>query len=69
MNPINILSKWPTGSRYICNPPPTDTDNDTVILVASFEEATKALLADGWEEGGSLTPAELGLVLDDGMPF
>jgi aspartyl-tRNA synthetase len=51
---LNILSKWPTGSRYICNPAPTDTDNDTVILVSDIEAATKDLVANGWEVGGSL---------------
>lgn len=45
----NQICSWPTGSRYICNPPPTDTDDDTVILVDDLETATKHLLEDGWD--------------------
>lgn len=43
-----ILQWYPTGSRYICNPPPLDTDNDTVILVKSLLKAQKFLLVDDW---------------------
>lgn len=48
-----VLSKWRTGSRYICNPAPTDTDNDTMFLVTDIEKARQALRDDNWKEGGS----------------
>ncbi len=51
--PFNFLDYWPSGSRYICNPPPTDTDNDTVILAENIAAACDALVKDGWEYGGS----------------
>lgn len=39
------------GSRVICDPPPTDTDQDILVLVTRipFEELAK----DGWVLGGS----------------
>lgn len=41
------IEKHPTGSRYICNPPPTDTDEDTVVLASpGYEEA---LLKNGFK--------------------
>lgn len=46
----SIIRKWyPTGSRFICTPPPMDTDNDTVILVHSLAKAEALLLADEWK--------------------
>lgn len=50
---IEHISTWPTGSRYICNPPPADTDNDSVILVKDLQKAFKALVEDYWEVDGS----------------
>jgi hypothetical protein len=29
-----VIYQYPTGSRYICTPPPVGTDNDTVFLVS-----------------------------------
>lgn len=43
-----IVGWYPTGSRFICDPPPTDTDNDTVILVLKLDAAKIMLLNDGW---------------------
>lgn len=40
------VSSYPTGSRYICNPPPQDTDNDTVVLAKTGYET--ALESDGF---------------------
>lgn len=37
-----------TGSRFICNPPVTDTDHDIVVWVSRFDAAIETLLADGW---------------------
>jgi hypothetical protein len=35
-----VIFRAPTGSRYICDPAPADTDNDTVILAsAGYEQA------------------------------
>jgi len=47
-----IIKSYPTGSRYICDPAPTDTDNDTVILVNGYYDWGSILLDDGWEDCG-----------------
>ena len=47
-----VLRSYPTGSRYICNPPPMDTDNDTVYLVNGYYNWGLSLLKDGWEQCG-----------------
>lgn len=47
-----VIMSYPTGSRYICNPAPTDTDNDTVILVNGFYDYQQMLRDDGWEDCG-----------------
>ena len=52
MIPFDFISSWPTGSRYICNPAPTDTDNDTVVLVEDLEKAKTALVSFGWTVSG-----------------
>ena len=46
-----VYASYPTGSRYICNPPPTNTDKDTVILVNGYYDWQKLLLNEGWEDG------------------
>ncbi len=51
--PECVLRSYPTGSRYICNPAPTDTDNDTVFLVNGYYDYTTVLLNDGWEQCGN----------------
>lgn len=56
--PFDMVAYWPTGSRYICNPPPTDTDNDTVILVENLGTVFKPLSNDEWEFGGSFHVAD-----------
>lgn len=48
-----VLKSHPTGSRYICNPPPMDTDNDTVFLVNGYYDWRQMLLNDGWEDCGA----------------
>lgn len=54
-----------TGSRVICNPPPTDTDQDFLCLVDwdRLEDADQLLCSNGFEVGGSeiLPPAEIAL--------
>lgn len=47
-----VIKSYPTGSRFICDPPPTDTDNDTVILVNGFYDWQSALEKEGWDDGG-----------------
>jgi len=47
-----IIKSHPTGSRYICVPAPTDTDNDTVILANGFYDWASMLMGDGWEDCG-----------------
>ena len=42
-----------TGSRVICSPPPTDTDEDWVVQISHPHRRIifkQFLLADGWEE-------------------
>lgn len=42
-----VIAQHKTGSNYICNPPVTDTDIDTVILVRSgYEHSLQEL---GWQ--------------------
>jgi hypothetical protein len=43
------------GSRETCRPPPTDTDEDWLILVdgAKSREVERWLVRNGWEVGGS----------------
>lgn len=53
MIPFDVLSYWSTGSRYICDPPPMDTDNDTVILVEDLQKVYEILLKEEWKPGGS----------------
>jgi tmRNA-binding protein len=58
---IEILNKpyvllWHnTGSRYICDPAPTDTDNDIIVLIKSGYFFDLMMDADdaGYEIGGS----------------
>lgn len=45
---IMILDKHPTGSRYICDPPVSDTDEDTIVLVASLERAIEEAQESEW---------------------
>lgn len=47
-----VLRSYPTGSRYICNPAPKDTDNDTVVLVNGYYEWPDLLEKEGWERCG-----------------
>ena len=45
-----------TGSRVICNPPPTNTDDDYMLLVDQdlVEKFEARLLEDGFTLGGSM---------------
>lgn len=52
------IANHPTGSRYICNPAPTDTDDDTVVLweEGTLNKAIDVYLDAGWKMGGSYIP-------------
>lgn len=47
-----VFNSHPTGSRYICNPPVTDTDNDTVFLANGYHDWQTILRNDGWQDCG-----------------
>jgi hypothetical protein len=47
----------PVGSRVTCNPPPTDTDEDYLVLVSDRRQAVEALKHLGFEP--SLDPQKL----------
>lgn len=49
-----------TGSRVICDPPPTDTDEDYILLIPVAELGPLAthLLIEGYTKGGSLESFE-----------
>lgn len=51
-----VIKKHATGSRYICNPAPKDTDDDTVFLVNGYHDWVQILLDDGWEDCGKEYP-------------
>lgn len=42
----------PVGSRVTCNPPPTDTDEDFLVLVKDMQSAVDGLKALGFERSG-----------------
>lgn len=42
----------PVGSRVTCNPPPTDTDEDYLVLVKNRQEAINGLRSIGFEFSG-----------------
>ncbi len=47
----------PCGSRVTCNPPPTDTDEDYLVLVPRDERTAAAIVShlcnEGWDWDGS----------------
>lgn len=47
----------PTGSRFICNPPPTGTDNDHVVLATRVRTAIKHFKATGFDCHSGLSAA------------
>lgn len=55
LNNIECTHKaaWPTGSRYICNPPVTNTDDDYVLFVEDIKAAYLELLDTNWTIGGA----------------
>ena len=61
MIPLHLyLASFPTGSNYICNPPVTNTDIDTMYLVSDMEKTYNELSQIGWTYNGKDTyPPEL----------
>ena len=49
----HVLLYSPTGSRVICDPTPTDTDEDFVCFQPNYDAAILALEADGFISEGS----------------
>lgn len=49
----HVLDWSPTGSRVICDPPPTDTDEDWVCFQPQYDAAIAALEEDGFKSEGS----------------
>ena len=58
----SIIKSHPTGSRYICNPPPMDTDNDTIYLVNGYYDWETSLIRSGWERSGDYNLEAYGFV-------
>lgn len=55
------------GSRITCNPAPTNTDEDWIILIkeSKWEDARDCLLDDGWVLGGSDISSEMNNLTQD----
>jgi hypothetical protein len=50
-----FVIKWEhVGSRVTCNPPPTDTDDDYLLLVSDHRSFRNDVLLEGFEIGGSM---------------
>ena len=52
---LSCVKIEPTGSRVICNPPPTDTDQDWLCLLPEamdLNEFVDVLEEDGWKIDG-----------------
>ena len=58
--PANLITYYtPTGSRWICNPAPQNTDEDWLIFIEpirSYVAFEDWLIADGWIQDGSADP-------------
>lgn len=50
---IQIVSQNRVGSRVTCNPAPTDTDDDRLVLVHQLQPFVGAAMAVGFACGGS----------------
>jgi hypothetical protein len=69
MNDIRAIARRfePVGSRVTCTPPPTDTDEDFLVLIdeEKFGELYLNLMADGYELGGSVPLNEVDVDPDE----
>ncbi|UFK09547.1 hypothetical protein [Xanthomonas phage DES1] len=76
-----IVAKAPTGSREICNPAPTDTDEDYIVLVEDIngQDLDRALRVEGFyfasgdgypeSEFHSYRKGDLNYILTDNAEF
>lgn len=48
----HVLEFAPTGSRFICDPPPMDTDQDFVAFTTNAETTRKGLEGEGYVTEG-----------------
>lgn len=64
VQPLRIIK---VGSRVTCNPAPTDTDQDFLVLVddSKWIEFCDAIKNDGFELGGSFISDEINYVPDE----
>lgn len=46
-----VIATWRTGSRYICNPPVMDTDDDVLALVEQYPNSEE-MMELGWTIDG-----------------
>lgn len=46
------ISYFPTGSKYICNPPVITTDEDWMYLVNDLDDTHLYLSSEGWVVSG-----------------
>lgn len=51
-NKFPHICYYPTGSRYMCYPPPDKTDEDYVVLVKHLHVSKVVLEMDGWKMAG-----------------
>lgn len=49
---LQAISVYPTGSKYICNPPVLNTDEDYLVLVTDFNAVYQKLMSwdSPWED-------------------
>jgi len=74
----NVIQSEPVGSRVTCNPPPTDTDMDVLVLVRDMKKFVDDAVVAGFEVGGSfickddftsLTRGEINLIVTQDGEF
>lgn len=77
---LGVVWAFKTGSRWTCQPPVLDRDDDRLLLVTDLALAVRLLRADGWKTGGSapdtgrsgwvsMKRGEVNLILTDSPPF
>ncbi len=56
---LDRAKQWAyVGSRVTCNPAPTDTDQDILVLVEDIAEWRERMIEGGFEVAGSIPAAE-----------